>query len=200
MIADQVPTDIRGVWRALPEPLRRLLTSDILVRTCEGLVDVFLVVYALDVVGVSAAQYGVLVGVQMATAILVYLPAARIADRSGRKPFVIATFLAFSFFPLAVLIAQSFAALVFAFVVGGLREIGEPARKAMIVDLSAPQLRGRSVGLYYLVRSLAVAPAAFIGALLWRYDPAVPFVLAAAFGLLGTLVFAWTVSEDHLAG
>ena len=33
--------------------------------------------------------------------------------------------------------------LLLAFVVGGLREIGEPARKALIVDLAEPSLRAR---------------------------------------------------------
>ena len=192
-LADVAPTDLSGVWRALPVPLRRLLTSDILVRTCEGLVDVFLVLYAINVVGIAAVQYGALVAVQMATAIVVYLPAARMADRIGKKPFVIATFLAFSLFPLAVVLAKSFAALLLAFVVGGLREIGEPARKALIVDLAVPHLRARSVGLYYLVRSLSIAPAAFVGGLLWSQDPTLPFVLAGCFGVAGTVVFAVTV-------
>lgn len=66
-------------------------------------------------------------------------------------------------------------ALVLAFIVGGLREIGEAARKALIVDLAQPHLRARSVGLYYLVRSVAIAPAAFIGGALWRMSPALPF-------------------------
>jgi hypothetical protein len=91
--------------------------------------------------------------------------------------------------------AGSFAALALAFVVGGLREIGEPARKAFIVDLAQPQLRARSVGLYYLVRSLAIAPAAFVGGLLWKTAPALPFIVAAAAGLVGTVVFVVTVDE-----
>jgi hypothetical protein len=45
-----------------------------------------------------------------------------------------------------------------AFIIGGLREIGEPARKAMIVDLAEPEVRARTVGLYYLMRSLAITP------------------------------------------
>lgn len=195
-LADAKPTDIRSVWRALPASLKRLLSSDILVRTCEGLVDVFLVLYATNVVGIDAVQYGALVAVQMATAILVYLPAARMADRMGRKPFVVATFVAFSLFPLAVVLAKSFAALLLAFVVGGLREIGEPARKALIVDLAVPHLRARSVAVYYLVRSLAVAPAAFVGGLLWTRDPVLPFLFASGVGLAGTILFAVSVEED----
>ena len=187
---------VQGVWRSLPESLRRLLFSDILVRTCEALVDVFLVIYTLDIVSVRAPQYGLLVSVQMTTAILCYLPAAKLADRIGRKPLVIATFVAFGLFPLAVVSAHSFGALAGAFVVGGLREIGEPARKALIVDLARPDVRARAVGLYYLVRSLSITPAALVGGLLWRTEPKLPFLLAGVVGFLGALVFALTVPES----
>jgi MFS family permease len=190
--------NMRDLWRSLPEALQRLLVSDILVRTGEALVDVFLVIYALDVVGIRAPEYGLLVSTQMTTAILCYLPAARLADRIGRKPLVAATFVAFAVFPLAIVAAHSFGALIAAFVIGGLREIGEPARKALIVDLSPPGARGRSVGLYYLVRSLSITPAAVVGGLLWRHNPALPFILAGGIGLIGATVFALTV--DPRAG
>jgi MFS family permease len=196
---DPVPTHIVAVWRSLPTPLRWLLTSDIFIRTCEGLVDVFLVLYAINVIGISAPAYGVLVAVQMTTAIVSYIPVARFADRMGRKPFVVATFVAFALFPVAVVLARDFATLVAAFVVGGLREIGEPARKALIVDLAAPSLRARSVGLYYLIRSLTIAPAAFIGGLLWDVTPALPFWMAGLIGLVGVVVFAMTVEEHYAA-
>lgn len=186
---------IRGVWQSLPHALRWLLVSDILIRACEGLVDVFVVLYATNVVGLPTPRFGLLVAIEMATAILVYLPAARIADRTGRKLFVTLTFLAFSFFPMAVVLARSFATLALAFVVGGLREIGEPSRKALIVDFAEPELRARSVGLYYLIRSAAIAPAAFMGGLLWKLAPAVPFYAAGAIGLAGTVVFVATVDE-----
>ena len=191
--------DARGVWRSFPVPLRRLLLSDIFIRTCEGMVDVFLVLYALDIVGITAPEFGLLIGVQMTTSILCYLPAARLADRVGRKPLVIATFIAFSLFPIAVILAHSFAGLVLAFVIGGLREVGEPARKALILDLVPGGARARGVGLYYLIRSLAITPAAVTGGLLWKLTPQVPFVLAGAIGLLGTAVFAVTVEERHAA-
>jgi MFS family permease len=190
-------TGIRGVWRAFPAPLRWLLASDIFIRTCQGLVDVFLVLYALNVVGIGAPSYGVLIAVQMTTSIVSYVPAARLADRTGRKPFVIATFVAFSVFPVAVALSGSFTALVLAFVVAGLREVGEPARKALIVDLAVPALRARSIGLYYLIRSLAISPAAFVGGLLWQVAPALPFYVAAVIGFTGVVVFAMTVEERY---
>lgn len=197
VVGDGQPVHVRHVWASFPRALRWLLASDVFVRTCEGMVDVFLVLYAVNVVGVSAPRFGVLVAVQALTAMLVYVPAARIAARTGKKPFVIATFIAFALFPLAVAAATNFAQLLLAFVVGGLREIGEPARKALIVDLAQPSLRARVVGLYYLCRSVAIAPAAFIGGLLWRVSPTVPFLVAAGFGAVGVVVFAMTVDEAH---
>jgi MFS family permease len=188
---------IGDVWRSLPTPLRRLLLSDVFIRTCDAMVDVFLVLYAVNVVGVDPPAFGVLIGVQMATVILCSLPAARLADRLGRKPFVVATFLAFTCFPLTVVAAHSFAGLVLAFVVGGLREIGEPARKALILEFVREDVRARGVGLYYLIRSVAIAPAATIGGLLWKVTPTLPFLMAGAIGLVGTVVFAMTVEERH---
>jgi MFS family permease len=150
------------------------------------------VLYALNVIGVSAPTYGMLIGIQMVTAILGYLPGERLARRVGQGPMVTATFVAFALFPLAVLSADSLPGLVMAFIIGGLREIGEPARKALIVDLAPADLRARSVGLYYLVRSLSIAPAATIGGLLWQTAPSLPFLVAGGFGFAGALAFAVT--------
>jgi MFS family permease len=189
------PASIVGVWRSLPAPLRRLLLSDIFIRTCDAMVDVFLVLYCVNVVGIAAPAFGLLIAVQTVTVILCSLPASRLADRLGRKPFVIATFVAFSIFPLAVVSAGSFGALTLAFMVGGLREIGEPARKALILEFVAPDVRARGVGLYYLMRSVAIAPAATLGGLLWKTSPTLPFLMAGAIGFVGTLLFTLTVKE-----
>ena len=194
------PAGTRGiatVWQSFHAVLKRLLVSDVIIRTCEGMTGVITILYVTNVQHFSVARYGTLVAIQMITSIVIYLPAGKIADRVGRKPFVIATFLSFALFPLAVIAASSFTLLVFAFIVGGLREIGEPARKAMIVDFARDDMRARSVGLYYLVRSLSITPAAAIGGLLWSIAPQVPFVVAGVIGLIGTFVFASTVSEKY---
>lgn len=190
-------TGIVGVWRSFHSVLKRLLVSDVIIRMCEGMTGVITILYVTNVQHFSVTRYGTLVAIQMSTSILVYIPAGKIADRVGRKPFVILTFLSFALFPFAVVAASSFAMLVLAFVIGGLREIGEPARKAMIVDFAQDNVRARSVGLYYLVRSLSITPAAAIGGLLWSVSPEVPFIVAGIIGLIGTFVFAATVEEKY---
>ena len=133
----------------------------------------------------------------MVTSMVAYGPAGHLADRTGRKPFVVATFAFFALFPFAVVLSRSLLSLTAAFVIGGLREVGEPARKAMIVDMVQPAIRARSIGLYYLIRSLCISPAAFIGGLLWNVTPTFPFIVAGAIGLAGTAVFAMTVDERY---
>lgn len=188
-------TNIFGVWNSLQGGLKRLLISDIFIRTCEGMADVFIILYVTNILHVSMARFGTLIAIHTVTTLLVYVPAAKAADRVGRRPFIIATFCAFALYPLAIISAHDFTGLVIAFIIGGLREIGEPARKAMIVDFAKPQLRARTVGLYYLLRSLAITPAAAVGGLLWSLTPQTPFVIAGAFGILGTLIFIATVRE-----
>ncbi len=186
-----------GVWDSFHPTLKRLLTSDIVIRMCEGMADIFVVLYVTNVSGVTIPKYGVLVAIQLMTAILIYVPSAKVAARVGRKPFVIATFFCFALYPITVILAHDFRALILAFIVGGLREIGEPSRKAMIVDFAGQQLRGRTVGLYYLIRSLSITPASAIGGLLWRVRPETPFVAAGLIGVAGTLLFAVSVEEQH---
>ncbi len=193
------PMRMRGVWRTFDPALRRLLVSDVVIRTCEGMAGVFVILYVTTVRGFSVPAFSLLLALQVATSLIVYLPAAELADRIGRKPFVTATFLAFALFPVTVALAAGPAAMALAFVVGGLREIGEPSRKAMIVDSAEPEVRGRTVGLYYLVRGLSVTPAAVIGGLLWRVSPATPFFVAGAIGLAGTALFVATVEERYAA-
>ena len=190
-------TGIVGVWQTFHTALKRLLVSDVIIRTCEGMTGVITILYVTGVQRFTIKQYGTLIAIQAVTSILVYIPAARIADRVGRKPFVIATFLSFALFPLAIIVASNFVLIVLAFVIGGLREIGEPARKAMIVDFAQENVRARSIGLYYLVRSLSITPAAVVGGLLWSIAPQVPFVVAGVVGLIGTIVFAVTVEEKY---
>lgn len=157
--------------------------------------DVLVILYVTNVLHVSAARFGTLLAILFTTTLIIYLPAAKAADRVGRGPFIIATFCAFALYPLAIIAAHDFTGLVIAFVIGGLREIGEPARKAMIVDFAKPNLRARSVGLYYLIRSLAITPAAAIGGLLWKFAPQTPFVIAGMFGIAGTFIFMATVRK-----
>jgi len=178
--------------RLMNPAMRGLLVTDILIRFCEQIPYAFVVVWCMKVIAkpVSAFEFGLLTTVEMATAVLVYIPVAYLADRSTKKPFVLITFGFFTLFPLALLHAQSIKWLVAAFVLRGLKEFGEPTRKALIMDLSPQSCRAGMFGLYYLIRDTVVAFAALGGAFLWQISPRTNLLTAFAFGVLGTLAFA----------
>ena len=180
------------LFKLMRPAMKRLLITDILVRFCEQIPYAFVVVWCMKTVAepVSAIQFGILTTIEMATAVLVYIPVAYLADRSAKKPFVVATFVFFSLFPLVLLFSQSFGWLVVAFIVRGLKEFGEPTRKSLIMDLAPQSCQAGMFGLYYLIRDVVVAGAALGGAFLWQISPQVNLVAAFVFGIIGTVGFA----------
>lgn len=183
----------REVVKGFDRPLWRLLFSDILVRFCERIPYAWVVIYAMDNVGVSATKVGVLTAIEMIVASACYIPVAYLAERYGREPFVIATFFFFTVFPLTLIMAHSFALLVVAFAVRGLKEFGDSPRKALIVGYARPEMRGRTVGAYYLIRDTFVSLGSLLGAWLWKFGPDVNFWSAAALGAAGTAVYCATL-------
>ena len=179
------------IMREMSHPLRNLLISDILIRFCEQIPYAFVVVWAMKVIAhpVTAPQFGLLSAIEMATAMIIYVPVAYFADRAGKKPFVAMTFVFFTLFPLSLYFCRSFLPLVFAFILRGLKEFGEPTRKALIMDLAPENRKAAMFGLYYLMRDVIVSIAAFGGAFLWRISPEVNLFSACAFGAIGTIWF-----------
>ena len=186
------------LFREMSPALKRLLVSDILVRFCEQIPYAFVIVWCMKVIQspVTAFQFGILTSIEMVTAMFVYIPVAYFADRSTKKPFVVTTFVFFTLFPLALLFSRSFEPLVLAFILRGLKEFGEPTRKALIMDLAPEDRKAAMFGLYYLMRDVIVSVAAFGGAFLWQIGPQVNFLTAFACGAFGTLFFA--IRVEHL--
>ena len=204
----------RRALRLVSPALRNWLVSDILVRFCEQIPYAFVVIWCVKLNGITPLQFGVLTTVEMATAMVIYIPVAYLADRSTKKPFVVATFGFFTLFPLVLLFSRTFWLMVVAFIIRGMKEFGEPTRKALIMDLAPEGKKASTFGVYYLLRDIVVSLAAFGGAFLWDastvarlFDalgaghnllpwiesvtsPTTNFLMAFGFGIVGTLYFA----------
>jgi MFS family permease len=202
---ENTPGERWTFWQSLREfnsPMRRLLLSDILIRFCERIPYAWVVIFAMDYIGVSAKQVGVLTAVEMLAATLCIIPASHYADRYGREPFVIVTFVMFTLFPISLLISHafpsySFVLLVVAFVIRGFKEFGDTSRKALIIGYCEPARCGQMVGAYYLVRDLIVSVGAIFGAYLWNVNPNVNFLGATALGIVGTIFYVKTIREQR---
>jgi len=180
---------IKESFSSINPNLRVLLVSDILIRFAEQIPYAFVVLWVVDNLHFSALKFGLLTSIEMATAMIVYIPIAFLADKYGKKPFVVITFGFFTIFPLFIYYSRTFEMLVFAFIIRGLKEFGEPTRKSLILDLAPTDAKASTFGTYYLFRDVIVSIAAFAAGFLWSISPKVNFMTAFAFGVAGTLFF-----------
>ncbi len=187
---DESHLHLREIYSSFTPGLRGLLVSDILIRFAEQIPYAFVVLWVVEENNISALNFGILTTVEMITAVLVYIPVAYMADKYGKKPFVLITFGFFTLFPLVLYFSHTFTALVFAFIIRGLKEFGEPTRKALIMDLAPDNLKAATFGTYYLIRDVIVAIAALSSAYLWNISPGTNFITAFACGLIGMILFA----------
>ena len=183
---------LHGFWhtvRSFAPQLKRLLVSDIMIRFCERISFAWVVIYTMDR-GMRASEVGMLTAVEMIAAIACYVPASALADRYGKEPFVVATFVMYTLFPIVLAMAQSFPVFALAFAVRGLKEFGEPARKSLIVSFAPANASAGTVGANYLIRDSVITAGSFLGAALWRLGPQVNLLSTAGVGIVATALYA----------
>jgi MFS family permease len=178
-----------AIWKQFPPELRRLLLADVLTRWCDWLVRELVVVYLAIERRLTDPQIAGLIALQHTVALMTYLPIGRMTQVVGLQPFIGLTFVFFALFPLTLILVPD-GWLWLAFIVYGLREIGEPARKALITTSLPEPIRARGVGLYWGLRGFGICSSALVGALLWQAGgPPLLFPVACGFGVVGTLVY-----------
>ncbi len=65
----------------------------------------------------------------------------------------------------------------------------QPVLKALIVETVQPEIRGRALGIYFFLTSVATLAASLVTGALWKnYGPAIPFYLSAATAALAALL------------
>lgn len=181
--------DLKAGFTRMSRQLKVLLVSDILIRFAEQIPYAFVVVYVINNLGQSAVTFSLLTLIEMLTAMFIYIPVAFLSEHVRHKTIVAITFFFFAIFPLILSAATSFWILVIAFIIRGLKEFGEPTRKALIVRLADPDIKASAYGSYYLVRDVVVSIAALLSATLWNIAPQINFLVASIFGFLGLALF-----------
>ncbi len=193
-------------WKLLKQfdpQLRQLLISDIFARWCDGMPREFIILYCINILvqrgwtiaGAAAFYLSVLLSVMNLTSLLLYLPIGHFASRAGsaKKPFIGLTFIFFALFPLSLVLLGTLAGLwglIAVFIIGGMREIGEPARKAMITELAPPAFRTQAIGVYWASRSFGIMFAPLVGGIIWvGISPSAMLWSASGLGAIGTVLF-----------
>jgi MFS family permease len=185
-------------FRSMTRPLRELFLADTLIRFCEQIPYAFVVLWCMREIArpVTALEFGQLTAIEMVAAMLVYAPGAWLSGRIGKPAAVAITFVFFLLFPLVLLASSSYGVLALAFVVRGAKELGEPTRKSLILDLCPPEARATWFGWYYCLRDSLAALAAVLGAWIWSLSPAATLWASAGFGLAGVAWYAAVAARE----
>ncbi|MDO8721431.1 MAG: MFS transporter [Syntrophales bacterium] len=197
---DVASVPFREVMKKIPPDLRLLLSAEIFLRWGDWFVRDFAVLYVVGVLARSNQEAGFLLALTSFAALITYIPVGKMVDRApSPKPFIGLTFFLFAMFPINLVDLPRIlpplgvplgAALSLVFILNGLREIGEPARKSLIAGGFPAEIRARGVGLYWGLRSFAFCPAPLISYFLWSFlGPDTTFLIGGALGMLGAAWF-----------
>jgi MFS family permease len=142
--------------------------------------DMFLVLRAGNV-GIPASHAPLLGLVFNVTFTLSSWPAGKFSDRFSRSTIAAAGYGVFAavYFVFALAPSQRALWLTMAFY-GLFYALTNPVLKALVVETVESDVRGRALGIYFFVTSIAMLLASMITGALWKiYGAAVPFYLSA---------------------
>ena len=155
--------------------------------------DMFLVMRAQNVgIGVSLAPLlGLVFNV---TYTLGSWPAGWFSDRFSRRWIAAVGYLIFAGVYFVFGRAPSTLAIWITMAVYGLYyALTQPVLKALVVESVAQEVRGRALGVYFFITSVATLAASLITGELWKhYGPAFPFYLSAGVAVISAALLLIT--------
>lgn len=161
----------------------------------------FTVIYAVEVVGLSTTQWGLLGTVANITAIAFSIPGGRIADRLGKRVGILLSRIPMALATLGYTLSSSFLHLGVVRTISGMGSgfgadlygpQGGPLWQALIVDYAPQQERGRLMGIIGTIKSVLCIPATWIGGYLYdNMSPSTPFRASFVMDIAAIAVFVF---------
>jgi len=206
------PSAVAFEWRSIRESLGTV-SREIWVLTIVAalstfamrIVSSFMVVYAVEEVGLTNTQWGLIGTVTSIVTMALILPGGMLADRVGRKPCIIASRIlsplsrigfTFSSNFWHIGVARSLRSLAQGF--GGLvwGPAGGPVWQALVADLTTQENRGRVMGLMGSIAGIVGTPASWVGGYMYdNVSPKLPFQASFIIDILGTIIFVLFLKE-----
>jgi MFS family permease len=159
----------------------------------------FTVIYAVEVIGLSTTQWGLLGTVANITAIAFSVPGGRIADRLGKRFGILLSRIPMAFATLGYTLSSSFLHLGIVRTISGMGSgfgadlygpQGGPLWQTLIIDYTPQQERGRFMGIIGTIKSVLCIPATWIGGYLYdNFSPSTPFRVSFVMDVVAIAVF-----------
>ncbi|MBT3283391.1 MFS transporter [Candidatus Bathyarchaeota archaeon] len=171
-------------FRQQPRTVWAMLAVTIITGFAMRMTWTFLSIYAVNVVDLSLAQYGMLQSVAMFISVPLYLVSGVVADRTSRKNLILMARGLGPFDSLSLFLFNDYRQLLGAYSVIGVAQgigggrlrtggfMGGPAWNSLITDLVPAKDRGKVLGLMGTVSGLLGLPGAMIGGYVYDKNPA----------------------------
>jgi len=192
--------DFRKRISNLPSSLKALLVAYGLVAFANGLVGQFFILYAINVIGLNALDWGIIISLQFLIATLLRIPGGWASDRFGKKKTMTLSILTCTPFTIIFVLSSSFiqagvAALLF--VTAGIYYA--PAHEALQADLTPREVRGQVTAFWDIDNAVSAALGALTGGILFQtVGPTTPFYLFTAVELAAAALIIGTVKEPAM--
>ncbi|TRO46564.1 MFS transporter [Candidatus Bathyarchaeota archaeon] len=170
----------------------------------------FTVIYAVEVVGLSTTQWGLLGTLANVVAIVFSIPGGRIADMLGKRVGILLSRIPMALAPLGYTLSSSFLHLAVVRTISGLGSgfgadlygaQGGPLWQALIVDYTPQEERGRIMGVIGTIKSVLSVPATWIGGALYdNISPPTPFRLSFAMDVVAIAIFVLVLKPPEDRG
>lgn len=147
--------------------------------------DMFLILRAQNI-GIPAARAPLLGLAFNFVYTLVAWPAGKISDRISKPVVAAVGYLVFAAVYLVFAAAPSRASIWAAMTGYGIYySLTDPVLRALVVETIAPEARGRALGVFFFVTSIATLLASLLTGQLWRhFGPALPFYLSGGLAIV----------------
>ncbi len=185
------------VWSQVPKSAYYLFLTTVGINCLVAGCQIYFLLYATEVLGVTDAQYGVAIAFMYVGIALPALLAGYRMDQKGRKGILVLGYLLYIPSMVIFVFAANFYVLLLALCLFGLGNmLRVNSSQVLLGDLIPRELRGKAVGFLQFFLYLAVAFAYLLAGFLFSYvAPWLPFVVLAAAAVPFGLIVVFKISD-----
>ena len=174
--------------------LQVMMIGQSIVSISMGLVMRFTIIYAIDFIGLTKTEWGLIMAISNFVNTVLRIPIGTIIDLYGRRVTILISYFVQAVYPFLFYNSKTyFHVLILTLIHRVGRNIGNTSWQALQIDITHSRERGRLYGIFGAVSGHSgvisiLSPS--LGAFLWEeYSPMVPFYLATVFRALAALFF-----------
>lgn len=191
--------------RGLPSSIWKLIIVAILSSFGFQMFWTFVVVYSVEVKGLTMMQWSYGSVVANLAAALFMIPSGLLSDRAGRKRIIMLSQSVVSLSSLGFIFSPGFSGIVVTRLLGGIGEglggnvmstVGGPIWQALVTEIAPIETRGSILGLMGTLTGFLTTPAPIVGGYLYEnMSPQTPFLVSTFVGLIGCVLFSLWLKE-----